>query len=246
MKYEVADQKLTKVLDLIKSSTELHTKESKHVTINDTAIETFTKNLDFEKIKEGTKNGLPIKFDTIQEEVNFHVLKSVLQFGSGYRHLLHKHLGRGANECITYGLFALILSDKKLDAFMMSQVTLMDIERDFGVKHQKEAPHPSNSFIKIQVDSELKPFADKLKFVFNDCGRALRSFNCNDFGEFVLKVLKSLNFLKFNFLENQSAENLIEELVKSFPAFNDVSKDKNGNNIYFFKKAQLAGVKKKF
>eukprot|EP01080_Neovahlkampfia_damariscottae_P011843 gene11843-5173_t len=229
MKYEVANPKITNVLDMVISTTEEVIKESKHVSINEEALKKFVKHLDFEKIQNSSGTNVPIKFETIEEEINFHCIKAVLSFGSGYRNLLHKHLGRGANETITYGLLGMILSDKRLDAYDISQITSMDIEKDFSISHQVEGNHPNNQFIKIQKDSELKGFSDKIKFVLNDCGRVLRSLDCKNFGDFVLKTLK----------KNDTAEYLIEELIKNFVAFNDVSKWKNGKEIFFLKKAQL-------
>lgn len=37
-----------------------------------------------------------------------------------------------------------------------------------------------------------------------------------------------------------SAVKLVEEIVKTFPAFNDIGKLHDGTPVYFFKKAQLA------
>lgn len=103
-----------------------------------------------------------------------------------------------------YGLVALVLSDKhsKLDAFTLCNIDYLDIEKEFKIPAFVEKPHKDIPVMKVQGDSELKPLADDLKFIFNDCGRILRGRMCEDFGEWVLNTIKG-NLFSFFFLTNE-------------------------------------------
>lgn len=90
---EVLDNKLTDVLDLVKNSCGLAPKLCKFVKIDQENLEKFAKEVDTNKIKR-SQSAIPLKFDKIQEEINFIVLNAILNFGSGYRHLLHKYTGK--------------------------------------------------------------------------------------------------------------------------------------------------------
>lgn len=85
----------------------------------------------------------------------------------------------------------MVLSDNNLDAFALSELSHFDIEQHFKIPYQVEGRHESNPFLRIQVDSELKPLVDKIKFVCNDCGRILRARKMEDFGQFVMESVKS-------------------------------------------------------
>ena len=41
---------------------------------------------------------LPFKFDSLDQQIDYHVLYAATQFGSGYRHLLHKFAKRVYNS----------------------------------------------------------------------------------------------------------------------------------------------------
>jgi hypothetical protein len=64
------------------------------VTINTPAISSFVSTLKNESVLSEIKKcvspvGYPLKFNTLEQEINFTVLMSMLQFGSGYRDELH-------------------------------------------------------------------------------------------------------------------------------------------------------------
>jgi hypothetical protein len=83
--------------------------------------------------------------------------------------------------------------------------------------------------MKVQADHELKPFAEDIKFAFNECSKVLRSLDCKDFAQFIYKTLE----------KNNKCEFLVEELAKNFSCLNDIGKLHDGTTIYFYKKAQL-------
>lgn len=129
-----------------------------------------------------------------------------------------------------YGIVSMIVSNVNLDAYFMNGLSEMDIEKYYRFPVFVDKPHPTNKLLKIQGFSELKPLADALLFIFHDCGRVLRERLCDDFAQF---VRKSLNESK------GSAVKLVEDLVKTFPVFNDCGKTYDGKDVYFFHKAQL-------
>lgn len=52
--------------------------------------------------------------------------------------------------------------------------------------------------------------------------------------------LSRVSLIFNSYIAHGSAEKLVEDFVKTFPAFNDVGKYSDDTPIYFFKKAQLA------
>lgn len=131
----------------------------------------------------------------------------------------------------------MVLNDKTLDAYELCNIGPFDIERDFKIPYQVEGQHPTNPIIRIQVDSEVKSLVEKIKHVCNECGKILRARSCKDFGQFVLDHLKSM--ICFLIVENDSAVSLVQELVDTFPAFQDVG-FVGDVKVHLYKKAQLA------
>jgi len=230
-----AQQGKISLFDKVRQSCMQVAKEAKYVHIVQENLNKFLQQhtpllMEFVK-KKKIAGSYPISFDNDIQEVSFHVLYAALQFGSGFRHLLHKYCGRGASLVMTYGMLSMILSSNNLDAMSISAITLHDVENYFKIPTKVDVPVKENSPIKVEKDSELKPLAEKIRFVFNECGRVLRGLQCHKgFGEFVQNVLE----------ENNSPEYLVEQLVKYFPSiFNDVAQLKSGEMVYFLKKAQL-------
>ncbi len=67
-------------------------------------------------------------------QVNFLAISALLSFGSGYRKLLHKYVGRSAFETIAFGCMGLHMSHT-LNADTMQEISLHD------VRHARAAPH---------------------------------------------------------------------------------------------------------
>ena len=61
-------------------------------------------NLSDTKEKASKKSALPFRFDDTDHEANYRCLYGLLQFGSGFRKVLHEKLQKGASETIQTGL----------------------------------------------------------------------------------------------------------------------------------------------
>lgn len=123
-----------------------------------------------------------------------------------------------------YGIENIVKSKShlyKLDTKALLKITLKDIEKYYKIPLKKPGTNE---------DSEVKLFAEQLLFIYNDCGRVLKELNCKDFAQFIRKSLQN---------SKGSAVKLVEDLVKTFAAYNDSGKLHDGTPVFFFKKAQL-------
>lgn len=204
--------------------------------INQEAIQQFVKTLDLEKFRKKSEPiGFPLKFDTIEQEINFWAILDLLNFGSGFRVPLNQLTGRGASNTIRYGLFGMQIGGKELDADLMSQFDVGSIGDLFGIPLSRE--EEVQAAITILKPTELRPLADMITTVLNDSGNLLRKHGCKDFATFILRALES----------EQTAAKLVESLVTVFPAFNDAA-TYYGQEVFLLKKAQLlaADLHRKF
>lgn len=238
---EQAEQSQPSLFDQVRQSCELVAQESTLVKINHDQVRQFTekhtpliKQFLREKLNaSSSSSSYPISFDSDLHEVSFHVMYAALQFGSGYRHLLHKYCGRGAAETMVYGLLSMTLSSDHdcFSAMNMSGMTVYDVQNYFQLPVTVDVPLSPNSPIKTERDSELRPLAEQVRSVFNECGRVLRGLRCEQgFGQFVEQCLE----------EENTPEHLTQQLVKYFPGvFHDVGFSKNGTRVHLMKKVQL-------
>src|SRR5205823_3975796 len=109
------------VCQIVRDSCEHAVSIAKDVKINDSKIDQFIEEYVIKNIQSKSNfftlgpTPTPLKFDSIDHEINFHFLNGMLQFGSGFRLLLHKYCDQGASDTIVFGLLSLVISGSKLD-----------------------------------------------------------------------------------------------------------------------------------
>jgi len=200
---------------------------AQHVKINHQKVESFIQERIIKKLQSNSQyftelmnpTSFPsMKFTSLDQEINFLVLYSLLQFGSGFRLLLHKYTGKGAGIILMNGPVNMVLSGSKIDAKTLQNFQLSDIEVLFN----------------IPLNNELKPLIDMIVFAHNDCGRILSINGWNDFSQFIRETLSKIE------KERKSANFLTMELINTFPGvYNDVGKANDGSTVYLYKKAML-------
>ncbi len=212
-----------------------------HVSINNEKLKEFfvnhiEKNLSANPSFFQRKAGfiLPIKFDSLDHEINFTVLYSILNFGSGYRVELKNKAGRGAAETITFGLFSMALGDAKMESRDLTALSLEEVSSFFGIPIKEERPSKIHPAIKEYVDSNLKFFAESLHKVLNEAGNKLWKLSCKDFATF---VRQSLEQAKKQSLD--PVDYLLKELIESFGSILDDFYTFEEQKVYFYKRAQL-------
>ncbi|EFC46597.1 hypothetical protein NAEGRDRAFT_57526 [Naegleria gruberi] len=245
----------------VKASCAKVAEHAKHVKYNKDEATKFIENYimpNLTDIKEKTskKSALPFQFDDVDHEANYRCLYGLLQFGSGFRKLLHQKLQKGAGETIQTGLINCFLSEDitiaKLGVEMMEVVSdnYFSIEQHFGIASKEEVSHEKYAVIKVSQDSALKPFAEGIRKVLSETARRLRERNSDSFSMFVRKVIAEYERRKQNEEKYQDVKGigkaayLVNELVNVFPqALDDCANYETENGelfkVYLYKKAQL-------
>ncbi|KAL9646450.1 hypothetical protein ABK040_006447 [Willaertia magna] len=243
-----------------KSCALIATKYAKHVKFNEEGLKQFVETyfptkdaIEELKLTTMNKSVLPFKFQSIDHEINYRVLYGLLQLGSGFRKLLHAKVQRGAADTIVRGLINCLVHEnidiQNLGVDMMEHVaeSNFQIEQNFQFPVKEEVPHEKYSVIKVQQDSALKSFAENIKSVLKECSRKLRERMCQDFAQFVRKMLQEYERKKEKGTNDVKdigpAAYLVNQLVNVFPnSLNDIAQYKTDDGevtVYLYKKAQL-------
>ncbi|KAF9932899.1 hypothetical protein FBU30_007058 [Linnemannia zychae] len=206
-------------------------RERSNIKIDHGAIDLFLENLTQESwSKHSVANGMsfPLRFESLEQEVNILSLIDILNTGHGFRKELHEDSDRGAFDTIVFGTMSLHISSSDTSANALSKMSGWEVGEHFGITMQKDEPTelPHVTVSKPTVASKL---AGQLQGVLNETGRILKEKKFETLGAFVIDAAKKAN---------GSGEKFSEILINTFPAFQDYA-DIDGENVYIFKKALL-------
>jgi hypothetical protein len=122
---------------------------------------------------------LPLRFSSVDEEINARTLLQALNFGSGYRLALHKATGNGAWDTMVRGLMSMHITGKRFNAAFLSRVDVAVIADMFGVDpYEEKALMPG---VYERVKGPLYPLVQSIVDVMNQCGGVLSARGCADF-----------------------------------------------------------------
>eukprot|EP01033_Poteriospumella_lacustris_P004666 gene4666-3345_t len=162
-----------------------------------------------------------IAFPSWTDEAGFLVIAHGVDFGSGFRPLLHKHRdGLGAWLTIRSGLVQMGQANPTFAAAWLATLTVSDVQRLFDLCRTDEAA------------SDLLPLAEQLCTVIHEFGTQLSRLGFATPGEYFVHRLRD---------SDASAVRLVAHLVHDFPVtFNDsYTVDRAPGVVCFYKKAQL-------
>ncbi|TMW67174.1 hypothetical protein Poli38472_012290 [Pythium oligandrum] len=201
------------------------------VAVNADKVRAFLDELDWQQYADlAQPQRFPLNFKSLQDEINFLTLYSLLNFGSGFRKDLHKYCDRGAAETILFGLLGMYIDVPRLDAEFMAKISIDVLANYFSLPLDRD--EELSTGIYISKPGPLRPFAEMLHNVFTECGQKLQEKNLEDFGAFVLANLHA------DGSDCSSAAFLVTQLVEAFPAFDDHQVSR-GNECFILKRAQL-------
>ncbi|PKY46280.1 hypothetical protein RhiirA4_434939 [Rhizophagus irregularis] len=198
-------------------------RERSRILINEDAIRDFIQNIDishFQKLSKSDGLQMPLKFDTLEQELNIIGLIGLLNFGSGFRKELHEECGRGAFNTIRYGVMSIHITSSPLSAHALRSLTLSEVSSFFQIPLQVEIVHPTIEAIKVSEPSKSRALVELITWTLNDTGRILEENGYKNFAAFILEAAKPE---KQN--EKSKASRFVEKVC-------DLS-------VYIFKKAQL-------
>uniref|UniRef100_K3XBZ5 Queuosine 5'-phosphate N-glycosylase/hydrolase n=1 Tax=Globisporangium ultimum (strain ATCC 200006 / CBS 805.95 / DAOM BR144) TaxID=431595 RepID=K3XBZ5_GLOUD len=222
-----SDDSRTHILTRVRRScAQLLAHKDAAVRVNDDKIRAFLDELDWQQYASLAEPlRFPLNFCSEVDEINFLTLYSLLNFGSGYRKDLHKYCDR------LYGLLGMYISVPKLNSAYLQTISLDVVANFFNIPLEKD--EEISTGIYIAKPGPLKPLAQMIQQVLNECGEKLAERNYEDFGAFVVANLRS------DATKPPSAVYLVEQLTSVFPAFDD-HREVRGEKCYFLKRAQLA------
>ncbi|CAO3677652.1 hypothetical protein G6F70_000224 [Rhizopus microsporus] len=219
-------------VEAVRTSCRALTEKSDKVKISKQGIDRFLSELDkkqYEELSYDSSVILPLKFSTMEEELNFISVINLLNFGSGYRLELHKYAGRGAFDTIRYGVMAMHIGGIPMDAKSFSEIDIFKVSEIFQFPIDKEVRHETLDFVTMSQPTPLKPLAVGITSTLNTTGKYLQNHGYKSLAQFILDHAKK---------QPKDALYLVEALVRAFPALHDhyVFDD---NKVYLFKKAQI-------
>ncbi|CDS08810.1 hypothetical protein LRAMOSA10171 [Lichtheimia ramosa] len=201
------------------------------VNVSLSGVDTFLEKLDkaqYEELSIDTPMRLPLKFDSIAEELNLVALIDLLNFGSGYRVPLKQYTGRGAFDTIRFGAMGFHIGGVDMDAKTFKEMNILRVSELFDMPVTREVKAPNLDFVTMTEPNELRPLAEGITSVLNSTGEFLANNNYKDLASFILDITKP----------KSTAAAVVERLVKALPGLQDVYTI-NGQPVYVLKKAQL-------
>ncbi|CAO3694611.1 unnamed protein product [Umbelopsis ramanniana] len=209
--------------------------ENSAIEISEKGVDDFVKSLNklqFEELSIDSPMRMPVRFDSLAQELNFIALIDLLNFGSGYRVPLHKYTGRGAFDTIRFGAMSFHIGGTPLTAATFKNITAFEISEIFQFPIDREYTPEGMSFVTMTEANELKRLAIGIAQVLNSTGEFLQSHGYQDLASFILDVTKPSGG------NPPSAKNLVDHLIKALPGLRDFSVIQ-GQTVYLYKKAQI-------
>ena len=142
---------------------------------------------------------LPLKFDSIADEINVLSLLSILNFTSGYRVPLHEATGRGAFDTIRAFIFSMYLTavtgsgENLLSAKGMRAIEEGKVAELMGLadKVHVEKPHATIPGVVVgELGGPVWEVVQLVTKVMRETGDVLVKGGYSDLGAFVLEALK--------------------------------------------------------
>ncbi|OUM66499.1 hypothetical protein PIROE2DRAFT_68940 [Piromyces sp. E2] len=136
---------------------------------------------------------VPLKFDTLKEELNFVALNALLAFGSGWRDELHEACNRGAANTIKFGIISMHISKMQYGTINhMAGLTITDISSIFQIPLLGEEKANENiPGVTVSTQHCLREFAEKLQSVFHKTAQDLRKGGYRSLAQFIMYLINS-------------------------------------------------------
>lgn len=201
---------------------------SPDVSIDDAAVDSFAaqivQEVDGEHIVPPLN--LPLRFRSVDEELNSWFLLQLMNIGSGFRDPLKAATGCGAWDTMLRGLLGMHISGVRINADLLNRADVSSIEMWFGFPVSVEVEiMPA---VRQTKPGPLRPLAEHLVRLMNEAGTALRSRAHDDFASFLragaaaerARALASGAATAESW--KPSAAAFVARVVEAFPGFRDV------------------------
>lgn len=186
------------------------------ITVSSEKIVQFVETLKGTERWKGREHmGFPLRFDTLDAEVNFLAVRALLSFGSGYNKLLQAVGDRDADESVLFGVMSMFISGSNMDAEYFSHLSINEIASMFHLPLHREEDVESLPGVKLMKPHALKPFADLLFDTLTQTAETLRKIGVRRLSEFILHITKPEGS------HTPSAADFVRTLCEAIPGFHD-------------------------
>eukprot|EP00466_Bigelowiella_natans_P006630 jgi/Bigna1/91892/estExt_fgenesh1_pg.C_1280008 len=208
------------MFELIKTSTYQYLaleSVSRHVKVHEEAVVKFAATIGPKELRSATRTPFPLQFKDRSSEINFLGLLHALNFGSGYRELLHQYCKRGAYETIAHGCIGAHIS-QTINADFLLNLKLIDIPQLFGIPIDMDVEIKPAMY--STQHSPVRPLASKIVAVCNEMGRTMRARQWEGFSDFVMETLRDIRGMGQQRGKSsiRPAADFVKELGKTFPS----------------------------
>ncbi|KAI9358087.1 hypothetical protein BD770DRAFT_321312 [Pilaira anomala] len=174
---------------------------------------------------------MPLRFETVHDEMNFITMIDLLNFGSGYRVPLHELAGRGAFDTIRFGAMSFHIGGKPMTAETFKNMTVFEVAETFQLPIDREVRHETLDFVTMTQPTALRPLADGITSVLNTTGEYLVNNGYKDLSDFIMKHVQQ---------NPQNANSLVNHFSQHFPGlFDKYWFEGDANPVYLYKKSQI-------
>ncbi|KAJ3009304.1 hypothetical protein HKX48_008039 [Thoreauomyces humboldtii] len=220
-------------LDSVRSSCHrLVCQSTGNVKIDDAALDAFISNIPTTTWKEVASKPpqalrMPLRFDTLEQEMTLVALTAYLSFGYAWRADLMKELDRDEIDTVRFGIMSMHISSVSLTSAYLSTLSLPDASSLFSIPISKDVQHPTLP-LTVSEHHPLRPYVAQLVTDTNALGVRLLDMRCGSLGHFVVDRSKDGN-----------VDALLEAVVNVFG--DGASGDRgrcDGVDAYAFRRAQ--------
>lgn len=173
---------------------------------------------------------MPLKFETLADEVNLLALRALLDFGREYRALLAQEapsMPASFSELQTFGVLHMHISGETLDADFLRKARARNLAQHFSFPIDREEAVMLDVIFKV-VDGPLKPFADTMVEVLRSTGLALEQLGSPSLGAYVVDTCGSMGCAE-----------AVEHLCSVFEGFADRAEGPEGEPVLLARKATI-------
>ena len=188
----------------------------------DKLLTTTLNETDFNRLKsQHGVSSFPLNFPTLESEINFLAVLSLLNTLSGYRLPLHKATGDGAYQNIIKILLGLFIAgDDSLSARGLSKLTADEVAGIMGVSLFSEKPHDTLPGVTVGTKGgDVAEAVDLVVKACNETGKALTKLGQKSLGSLVLEILDESEAVIKEKDELAGADHFVQRVSKKCSRF---------------------------
>lgn len=207
--------------------------------IDENALLEFSNSIDEKEFNSLSRpfTSFPLKFDSLEQEVNLLAVYHLLNIGVGFSSFFHNSSWEDILCCgiISFYISPQISGDSySLSALSLKNISYSDVAEHFNLCVDKICSVPTLPGVEITKPGPLAQLCNFLTRSLQETGDNLLKSGYKSLGVFIFDQIKYIK----NDKGQPSASLLVEKLCAFLPAFMDFDKESSDETVYFYKNAQ--------